>query len=201
MGHDAEPSGSRPELVRRSRRGRRAAPRSAQSAWRAARDTTWRMPKVVSRPKVRRPKNVTSCSVITCGVPGARIGATLASLWSRSAPQPPRQDGEQHLLGRLAAHALAVLAGKRPDLRPLLPAVGAQRPGAGTGGGDGDPRSGRPRCQRRRQPAQVGLRPARAAGVEKQRVEQQVRARSTMLRSRAGWATSTGTRSRATGAT
>ena len=72
------------------------------------------MPNVVTPLKVLSLKKVTSWSVITCGVPGVRIGPALASEWIRP-PIALRQAGEQQLLAELAARALAVLAGKRPD--------------------------------------------------------------------------------------
>ena len=62
-----------------------ALPVTRPSACRAARDTTWRMPQVVTGLKVSKRKKVTSWSVITWRTPGVRIGATLARLWMRSA--------------------------------------------------------------------------------------------------------------------
>ena len=87
------------------------------------------MPNVVTPLKVLSLKNVTSCRVITCGVPGVRIGPTLASEWIRSAPIRRARAGSSSCSHELAAPALTVLAGKCPDLCPRAPAVGSERLG------------------------------------------------------------------------
>ena len=162
------------------------------------------MPHVVTALKVFIRKKVTSCSVITCG--DARhadrrdAGQGVHDVGADAAGQ----QRQQHLLGELAAAALALLARQRADRRPLAPAVRAQRLRARARGRDGELRLGVGGAQRGRQAAQVGLRAARAGGVQEQRVEQHVargKTRAPMLRCRRRWATSTGTRSRATSAT
>ena len=114
---------------------------------------------------------------------------------------PAGEAGKRHLLGELAAHALALVARQvdasaRSRVQPsarracaprrVVTTVSSSSGSAGASAGD--------------EPAQVGLRPARDAGVEEQRVEADVaRALARQHRTlRPQWATSTGTSSPAT---
>jgi SAM-dependent methyltransferase len=87
----------------------------------------------------------------------------------------PRKSWEQHLLAELTAAALALLARERADSRPRAPAVVPEHPRAGVRGGHGDADTGVRLLERRRQAAQVGLRSTGAAGVQEQRIQQEMR--------------------------
>ena len=123
---DAELRAGRAELVR-SRRG--APPRDRRSARRrcgppAPRRRAW--PNVVTPPKVRARKKVTSWSVITGGCRACESGRRSRASAAVGAPAPRRGRGAA-LLAEQAALALALLA---REVRGCAPTSSSRRPGA-----------------------------------------------------------------------
>ena len=120
-----KPAGSRPRSEQISSRAA-AEPVSKASALFAAGPTVSRKARVVARENVCTRRNVTSCSVITEGVPGVQTGATparlcrtskLAAARARGAtPAPPSADGSLTLVDRQVL-----------DLRKVRPTIPPKR--------------------------------------------------------------------------
>ena len=128
------------------------------------------MPNVVTAPKVRRRKNVTSCSVMTA-VARRADRRDLARLCTTSKRSRRASAGSSTCSASVRADAPAVLAGQRANRGRSRPSRRHAARGRPSGGDHREPRV-RERAARAPAPARAGRSPAHPSRrVEEQRVE------------------------------